>query len=258
MSLILIVFGIAGFIWCLLPILSYGVLNIGNATGLVVFGIIFIYGVLRKKIKPLIGKAFKKIPGRIILSAMGTLACVILFLVVAETICMFGTAKAKPEGGETVVVLGSYVSKSGPSVMTKCRLNGAVDYMNANPDSVCVVTGGQGKDEPWPEADAMKEYMVNAGISEERIYKERESKNTRENLLYTERIILENHLNPKIAILSNEFHLYRAGRIADRLDLEHCYISAASPYTMFSSYYIRELYAILADWLIYSRAGVQK
>ncbi len=252
MQIFFIVLGVLGIIWCILPRLIYSVLNIGNITGLVVFTCFLLIGLFWKPLKKLVLIIWKKKQGKIALVIAGVVLSIIPIFVIVETICMVSVAGNKPEGNETVVVLGSYVKKSGPSIMSTRRLEAAFKYLTEHPDAVCIVTGGQGKDEPWPEADAFKDYLVNKGISEERIYKERESTNTRENLKFALEIINENGLNDKIVIISNEFHLYRAGRIADRLGINHCYVSASSPAPMFSAYYIRELYAILADWFVYS------
>ena len=252
MQIIFLITGILGLIWCMVPRLVYGVLNIGNVTGLIVFFLILMVGIFWKKVKKTVATLWQKKAGKLVLSAFFGIIAIIVVFVIVETVCMFATTKSKPTGNETVVILGSYVSRSGPSIMTKCRLNSAKEYLDEHPKAICIVTGGQGVNEPWPEADAMKDYLVNCGIDEERILKERESKNTRENLANSLEIIREEGLNERIVIISNEFHLYRAGRIADRLGIEHTYVSAASPWGMFSSFYIRDLYAILADWFVYS------
>lgn len=252
MQIIFLITGIIGLIWCMVPRLVYGVLNIGNVTGLIVFFLILMVGIFWKKVKKAVGALWQKKAGKTVLSVFFGIIAIVAVFVIVETVCMFATTKSKPAGNETVVILGSYVSRSGPSIMTKCRLNSAKEYLDEHPEAICIVTGGQGVNEPWPEADAMKDYLVNCGIDEERILKERESKNTRENLANSLEIIREEGLNERIVIISNEFHLYRAGRIADRLGIEHAYVSAASPWGMFSSFYIRELYAILADWFVYS------
>lgn len=48
-----------------------------------------------------------------------------------------------------------------------------------------VVSGGQGMDEEVSEAFAMKEYLTNKGISEDRIIMEDKSTNTLENIKNT-------------------------------------------------------------------------
>lgn len=252
MQIFFILLGSLGLIWCLLPKIVYHVLNIGNITGILVFLILLLVGIFWKGFKNLVRKLWGRKAGKVVLSLLGTLIIVIFVFVIIETACMFGATREEPKGDETLVVLGSYVSKSGPSVMTKCRLDAAYGYLVEHPEAKCVVSGGQGETEPWPEAKAMKEYLVDLGIDADRIYEEDQSENTRENLKYTMEVIRENGLKERIVIVSNEFHLYRAGRIADRLGIEHAYLSASSPWAMFSSYYIRELYAILADWFIYS------
>ena len=122
----------------------------------------------------------------------------------------------KPDGTETIVVLGSKVNSYGPSLMTANRLKAAIKFMNEHPDTKCVLSGGQGPDEPFSEAKGMFDYMVSHGIDENRLYLEDRSTNTRENLKFSKELIEKEGLNGNIAIVSNEFHLYRAGLIAKK------------------------------------------
>ena len=52
------------------------------------------------------------------------------------------------EGLDYIIVLGAQVRKDGPSPVLKYRLDKAVEYLNENPDTVCIVSGGQGSNEP--------------------------------------------------------------------------------------------------------------
>ena len=249
---VLFVSGLLGLIWCMLPAIYYSTVNVGNTTGILVFLLFSLWGIFFEPVGDFFVKNKKKKLWKAVFIFAGAAAAAVVLFVITETMCMFMAAHEEPEGTETVVVLGSYVMKSGPSKVTESRLDAAAEYLNAHPDAVCIVSGGQGKNEPWPEADAMKSYLVSVGIDEARIFKEDESDNTRENLKFSYDIIKENGFSEKIVIISNEFHLYRAGRIADRLSIEHTYYAAKTPWKMFSACYIRELYAILADWFVYS------
>lgn len=44
-----------------------------------------------------------------------------------------------------VIVLGAQVHADKPSVVLKYRLDEAILYLNENPETVCIVAGGQGK-----------------------------------------------------------------------------------------------------------------
>ena len=60
------------------------------------------------------------------------------------------------------------------------------------------------------EAFAMAEYLKSLGIAEERILKEEQSETTWENLKFSAGLI--GSLEQKTAVVTNDFHLYRAGR----------------------------------------------
>ena len=53
-----------------------------------------------------------------------------------------------------LVVLGAAVHGSTPSLSMTHRLEGALDYLEAYPDSVAIVSGGQGQGEDISEAQA--------------------------------------------------------------------------------------------------------
>jgi len=193
----------------------------------------------------------KKI-GRIIYGIVDGLIVAVVLLAITESCLMITATLNTPTEESTLIVLGSQVRADGPSVMTCYRLDAAIDYLNEYPNAKCVLSGGKGANEPWSEAKGMADYLILKGISGNRLYLEDESTSTRENLKYSIGLIEKENLNRNITIVTNDFHVYRAGRIAKRLDLDFCVCPAKSLYWIFPSYYIRELYAILADWIIYS------
>ena len=65
-----------------------------------------------------------------------------------------------------IIVLGAQVKESGPSVVLRYRLDRAVSYLKENDNTLVIVSGGQGINEPSTEASVMKEYLINEGINE--------------------------------------------------------------------------------------------
>ena len=53
---------------------------------------------------------------------------------------------------QVMVVLGCQLHSWGPSVMLQDRLDKALDYLADHPDMTVVLSGGQGPEEPAPEA----------------------------------------------------------------------------------------------------------
>lgn len=52
----------------------------------------------------------------------------------------------------------------------------------------------------------------------------------------------------EIAIVTNEFHEYRAGVIAGRLGLSYGAVSAKTAWWLLPTYYARELFGVLYEW----------
>ena len=132
------------------------------------------------------------------------------------------------------------------------RLEAAFDYLEAHPDAVCIVSGGQGSDEQISEAQAMFNYLTARGIDEKRIFREDRSTTTEENIRYSREIIEREGLSREIAIATDGFHELRASIFAGRQGLSASAISADTPWYTFSAYYARELVALI-DALVLKR-----
>lgn len=251
-KVLLLAVEVLALIWCLSGYVLYRVLNIGNLTGIAIFCTLIFLTLLSTPIKHLLEKIWKKKAGKIVLSIAAVILATALIIVGIETACIIGACNNTLQGDETLVVLGSQVKRTGPSLMTCYRLDAAKEVLDEYPDMLCILSGGQGADEPWSEAQGMYEYLEKKGVATDRLYLEDKSTNTRENLALSYKLIEEEGLNTSIAIVSNDFHVYRAGRIAKRLNIQSSLVPAKSIFALIPAFYIRELYAILADWFIYS------
>ena len=89
---------------------------------------------------------------------------------------------APKQGAATVVVLGCKVNGDQPSLMLRRRLECALEYLRANEQAVCVVSGGQGSNESYSEAYVMEKFLVENGVAPERVEQEALSTNTDSNI----------------------------------------------------------------------------
>lgn len=148
-----------------------------------------------------------------------------------------------------IIVLGAQIRKDGPSVVLKYRLDAAIAYLNENPDTMCVVSGGQGTNEPCSEAEGMSEYLLNKGIEEDRIILENRSTNTVENIQNSGKLLEETY--ESVGIVTNNFHVFRAVRIAKAQGLKGvCGIAADSNILYLPNNVLRECCGILKDWIM--------
>ena len=131
---------------------------------------------------------------------------------------------------EYMVVLGAKVREDGPSVSLWDRIYAAADYMQAHPEVICVVSGGQGPDEHISEASAMFDELVKLGIDPSRIWQEDRATSTWENLNFSLNLIEEKTgARPeKIGVVSSEYHLFRASLFAKANDVDFVGIPAAT------------------------------
>ena len=81
---------------------------------------------------------------------------------------------------DAVIVLGAAVHGDRVTWVLSNRLDAAIDYLEAHPDAIAVVSGGQGPGETVTEGSAMRKYMIEHGIDESRVYAEERATNTGE------------------------------------------------------------------------------
>lgn len=114
---------------------------------------------------------------------------------------------------QVMVIFGCQVKPDGPSILLRDRLDTALDYLEDHPDMRIVVTGGKGDDEHMSEAQAMYDYLTERGVDGERIWMEDQSRNTHQNISYTQKLIYENanEIAPRgeVLLVSSGFHLAR-------------------------------------------------
>jgi uncharacterized SAM-binding protein YcdF (DUF218 family) len=154
-------------------------------------------------------------------------------------------SNGSPEAAcDYLIVLGAGVNGTVPSLSLRERLDAAYDYLQAHPDTTCIVSGGQGSGEDITEAECMYRYLTDKGIAPERIIPEEQATSTQENLAYSLEL-MEAENSPAIGILSSEYHLCRARRMARELGLEPIMIPAKTTYiSLRVNYFLREIAAL--------------
>ena len=249
MRIICIIFGIVVLLWFLLPFMVAGILNIGNITGIVVALLFTLYMIFMPMVNEWLNALWQMGNMKWVLSGCGALVVGIAILAIVETGCIISANMKAPAENATAVVLGCRVYGERASLSLVERLEAARAYLEENPEASCVVSGGQGPGENISEAECMYRWLVAKGIDASRIYKEDKSTSTEENIGFSKKVIEENGLNEKIAIVTSEYHSYRATMIAEKCELSCGTASGQTAIWLFPTYYVRELYAILAEWI---------
>ena len=164
------------------------------------------------------------------------------------SLILSGISTEEKQNLDYIIVLGAQVREDGPSTILQDRLDAALSYLQENPETICIVSGGQGVNEPLSEAEGMSDYLIAHGILSERILLEDTSRNTVENIRNSKELI--SNSDGSVGIVTNNFHVFRAVQIAKAQGLGDVYgISAYSHPLNLPNNVLRECCGILKDWL---------
>jgi uncharacterized SAM-binding protein YcdF (DUF218 family) len=174
---------------------------------------------------------------------VGVIMGVLVFVVTGSFILRAGR-QIPHEPIPYVAVLGARVHDYGPSASLQERIDTAYDYLTAHPDTVAILSGGQGNDEPVSEAQCMYDRLTERGISPERLLMEDRSTSTWLNLSYSLDLIeAETGSRPsRLGVISSEYHLFRTGLQAREYGLEVIGIPAKTgSFDRWLHYFVREI-----------------
>lgn len=147
-----------------------------------------------------------------------------------------------------IIVLGSKVNGIKPSYSLQYRIDKAAEYLKTHEKTIAIVSGGKGKGEDISEALAMKNGLMKLKIAEDRIIMEDKSTSTDENITFSKPLIPDNM--KKGMIVTNDFHMFRAKKIAAKQGLQLEGLSAETPKRIVISSNIREYLAITQYWFM--------
>ena len=152
---------------------------------------------------------------------------------------------AKLQDVDCILVLGCYVHEDGnPSDMLHDRLRRGVELYNLGAASKLLMSGDHGRTD-YDEVAAMKQFAINAGIPSENVFMDHAGFSTYDSLYRAKEIFQAK----KILIITQEYHLYRALFIANRLGLEAYGVSADyRSYTGQAGQNFREFLARVKDF----------
>ena len=149
------------------------------------------------------------------------------------------------EDVDCIIVLGCQVRDDGTlSHMLRDRLMRGLEVYHAGAAPKLLMSGDHGRKE-YDEVNAMKQYAIENGVPSEHVFMDHAGFSTYETV-YRAKEIFE---ADKVIIITQEYHLYRALYIADKLGLEAYGVSAdLNKYAGQSMRDFREVLARCKDW----------
>lgn len=181
---------------------------------------------------------------------VGICAVVALLCCIEAVVLSYGEEDRSALPVDAVIVLGAGVNGETPSLVLRTRIDAAAAYMAQHPDIPVVLSGGQGSGENISEAECMRRALASGNEeTNRRLLLEDRSTSTAENFVFSKALLAEYGLdteNATIAVVTNDFHAFRARLIAEKEGLTTIGISAELPWWWLTvNYYLREAFAVV-------------
>ena len=132
---------------------------------------------------------------------------------------------------DMILILGAGIFTETVTPMLASRLDRALEiYKVQSHNCNILVSGGQGPDEPISEALAMKNYLMKCGVS-------------------SSSILMESFENvPNILCVTSQFHILRALRLAQKLNINIIGLGSSTPYHFLDKALLRDFLALMYQY----------
>ena len=141
---------------------------------------------------------------------------------------------------DCIMVLGCQVKEDGePSHMLRDRLQRGVEVYDFGASEKLLMSGDHGRTD-YNEVETMKQYAIDEGIESKYIFMDHAGFSTYESIYRAKEVFGVK----KMVIITQEYHLYRALYIAEKLGIEAC--GVASDYHIYAGQSMRDLREVLA------------
>ena len=176
--------------------------------------------------------------------------CMLIGVIIANIIC----TRYEPEKDKDfIIILGCGLKKDGtPTNLLKGRIDRALLFSEKQKaetgrEPIFVTSGGRGPDEVNSESFAMKNYLLEHGVPEERIIEEDRSKDTFENMKFSKDKIMAADPGAKIAFATTNYHVFRSGLFARRVKMRAVGMGAKTKWYFWPNAAVREFVGLLSS-----------
>ncbi len=175
-------------------------------------------------------------------------------MLIGAVICGTMAAKHVPAGKvDYIVILGCGFRKDGSlPPLLKGRVDRALSFRREQQEKygnspVLVPSGGQGKDEVMPEAEAMRRYLLTQEVPGTQILPEMKSANTYQNMAFSKGLIGEDGRGDRVVFSTTNYHVFRSGVWAHLAGLRAEGIGSRTKWWFWPNAYVRECVGLLRN-----------
>ena len=215
--------------------------TIGNEIALIA-GILFLAVYL---IYPRLTKLYQRILNSLLIG-FGTYM-IAMFFIIGNS----GTKNTTTFTEDCALVLGGGLRGEKILPTLQFRLDKCLDYLQHNPKALIIVSGGQGRGETICESKAMKRYLVSKGVNADQIIEENQSKNTRQNMLFS-KVLLDSLFSSgkyTVTCITSDYHAYRANKLSKKANLPVSHYNSKTYWYLYPAAYCRETLSLIKMWI---------
>ncbi len=181
---------------------------------------------------------------------INSVLCYFYCLTLATLYCNVIAGNHKPKyDKDFVIILGSRIRKDGTlTPLLRARVDRAIEFAenqknNTSKDIIFIPSGGKGEDEIISESKAMYDYLLSKGINSENIIIEDAATNTRQNIIYSKKLIDGKNKDGNIIFSTTNYHVFRSGVIANNEGVDCEGIGSKTKWYFYTNALIREFFA---------------
>lgn len=213
---------------------------------------VLLYGYL--VVWPMIGNTKKNTLGKALYAIIGFAAVYFLFLLAMYSLSAILNLIhwKKNRHADYIVVLGAGIIGKKVTPLLAARIKRGMELLDYNSNAVLIMSGGQGPGEEIPESEAMAAYAVEQGVAAERIWTEKRSVSTEENLRFSREMMVKEE--PEIIIVTTAYHVFRALILAKKQGIKCVGFGAKTKWYFTLNALIREFIGYLSlTWKKHAR-----
>ncbi len=173
-------------------------------------------------------------------------------MLTGAAVCGITAARRVPDADKDfIIILGCWFRKDGTlPPLLRGRADRALEFWREQKEKTgkeaCLIpSGGKGNNEPIPEAEAIRNYLLSRGVPDRLILPEKRSVNTRQNMSFSEEIIRGTGREGKTAFATSSYHVFRSGLLARQAGLSAEGIGSKTRWWFWPNAFIRETAGLL-------------
>ena len=175
-------------------------------------------------------------------------------MLAGSAVCGLRAAKRQPAPDKDfIIILGCWFRGDGTlPPLLRGRADRAIAFWRkqkeqTGKEAFFIPSGGQGKDEPMAEAEAIRRYLVAQGVPDSLILPETRSENTYQNMAYSKVIIQKTSPQGKAVFATTNYHVFRSGLWASLAGLPAEGVGSRTKWWYWPNAFMREVVGLLQN-----------